>query len=303
MKKRTLLILATAALLPALTACAPYDYSDRLSEVRSDLFIAQTEEFTLTLACVEREYPYADDGVPCPMTKTVQATLSPVTAPAGERYRDLEVEVAVYDKGDSGPGALLRSETFRPAYLNESMLGDFQETPKSLNRSQESFVRFSEPVSVGGTFYVGYRIKSAPEDTYFSAYSLPQGATARNTAWVRPEGGAWTRATDYARAGFATSLYVDPVVRYGEWVANEPVEAPGAEPIVSVGPGRGEVHIVLPEDMREASYALHAASGKRMAAGTIAGPRATLRLTPKERGVYILTISGEGKRYSRKIVL
>ena len=84
MKKRTLLILATAALLPALTACAPYDYSDRLSEVRSDLFIAQTEEFTLTLACVEREYPYADDGVPCPMTKTVQATLSPVTAPAGD---------------------------------------------------------------------------------------------------------------------------------------------------------------------------------------------------------------------------
>ncbi len=226
-----------------------------------------------------------------------------VTAPAGERYRDLEVEVAVYDGGDSGPGALLRSETFRPAYLNESMLGDFQETPKSLNRSQESFVRFSEPVSVGGTFYVGYRIKSAPEDTYFSAYSLPRGATARNTAWVRPEGGAWTRATDYARAGFATSLYVDPVVRYGGWVANEPVEAPGAEPIVSVGPGRGEVHIVLPEDMREASYALHAASGKRVAAGTIAAPRATLRLTPKERGVYILTISGEGKRYSQKIVL
>ena len=76
MKKRTLLILATAALLPALTACAPYDYSDRLSEVRSDLFIAQTEEFTLTLACVEREYPYADDGVPCPMTKTAFVCLS-----------------------------------------------------------------------------------------------------------------------------------------------------------------------------------------------------------------------------------
>ena len=64
MKKRTLLILATAALLPALTACAPYDSSDRLSEVRSDLFMAQTEEVTLTLAGVRRRDPYADDEDP-----------------------------------------------------------------------------------------------------------------------------------------------------------------------------------------------------------------------------------------------
>ena len=225
-----------------------------------------------------------------------------VTPPAGERYRDLEVEVTVYS-GDAGPTVLLGAETFQPGYLNESILGDFQETLKSLNRSQESFVLFSEPISVSGTFYVGYRIKNAPEDTYFSVYNLPRGATTRNTAWVRPEGGAWTRATDYARAGFATSLYVDPVVRYGSWVGNESIEVSGGLSVVSVSPERGEVHIVLPEDMREASYALHAASGKRVAAGTIAGQRATLRLTPKERGLYILTISGEGKRYSQKIVL
>ena len=74
---------ATAVLLTA-AACAPYDYSDRLSEVRSDLFIAETEDFTLTLACVEREYPYADDGIPCPMTKSVQITLAPAGTPADE---------------------------------------------------------------------------------------------------------------------------------------------------------------------------------------------------------------------------
>ena len=104
MKKRTLLILATAALLPALTACAPYDYSDRLSEVRSDLFIAQTEEFTLTLACVEREYPYADDGVPCPMSKTLQVELVPVVKPDG----DVEIYI-----GDGGTGG---EASYRTAY-------------------------------------------------------------------------------------------------------------------------------------------------------------------------------------------
>ena len=84
MKKRFCLFLAAAALLPLCAACAPYRYNDCLSEVRSDLFLAETEYFTLTLACVEREYPYADDGIPCPMSKSVQVTLSPLTPPAGD---------------------------------------------------------------------------------------------------------------------------------------------------------------------------------------------------------------------------
>ena len=71
-------------------ACAPYDYSARVSEVRSDLFLAETEAFTLTVACVSREYPYADDGIPCPMTDTLEASLAPKgDAPAAvEIYAD-----------------------------------------------------------------------------------------------------------------------------------------------------------------------------------------------------------------------
>ena len=83
MKKRFLPLLGAAALLPALAACAPYDYSDRVSQVRSDLFLAQTEAFSLTLACLEQEYPYADDGIPCPMTRSVQIVLEPIEAPKG----------------------------------------------------------------------------------------------------------------------------------------------------------------------------------------------------------------------------
>lgn len=77
MKKRNFCALALAALLPLLSACSPYDYSDRVSEIRSDLFLAETEQFTLTLACVSREYPYADDGIPCPMTDIVEVTVDP----------------------------------------------------------------------------------------------------------------------------------------------------------------------------------------------------------------------------------
>ena len=104
MKKRFLSLLALTLFLPAFAACAPYDYSDRLSEVRSDLFVAETEDFTLQLSCLEREYPYADDGVPCPMSKTLQVELVPVVKPDG----DVEIYI-----GDGGTGG---EASYRTAY-------------------------------------------------------------------------------------------------------------------------------------------------------------------------------------------
>ena len=77
MKKRTACALLAAALAPMFSSCAPYDYSDRVSEVRSDLFLAETDAFALSVACLSREYPYADDGIPCPMTDTVEVSIRP----------------------------------------------------------------------------------------------------------------------------------------------------------------------------------------------------------------------------------
>ena len=76
MKKCIGTVILLGALLPALTACGEYDYTAHISEERSDLFCAQTDEFSLTLSCVLREYPYVSDGVPCDMTKSVEITLT-----------------------------------------------------------------------------------------------------------------------------------------------------------------------------------------------------------------------------------
>lgn len=86
----TLGALTAALLLPMFSACAPYDYSDRVSEIRSDLFLAETDDFSLTLACISREYPYADDGIPCPMSDTIEITL----VPAGDPPSHVEVYAA-----------------------------------------------------------------------------------------------------------------------------------------------------------------------------------------------------------------
>lgn len=76
MKKKLSSLVLLCALIPALGGCSGDNYTSRISEARSDLFCAETEEFSLTLACVSREYPYLADGVPCTRSDYVEVVLS-----------------------------------------------------------------------------------------------------------------------------------------------------------------------------------------------------------------------------------
>lgn len=82
MKRRLLCLLLLLGFLPVLAACRGEDYEARISEIKRDIFCAQTEDFTLTVACLSREYPYADDGVACAMTDTIEVTIAPAGAAA-----------------------------------------------------------------------------------------------------------------------------------------------------------------------------------------------------------------------------
>lgn len=73
------------AFLPLLCACSGIDYEDYLSESREDVFLAQTESFSLTVSCTSREYPYVSDGIACPKSKVVEVSLIPLD-PAASDY-------------------------------------------------------------------------------------------------------------------------------------------------------------------------------------------------------------------------
>lgn len=76
MKRRFFAVLLVSLLLPALAACGKhYDYTKHLSEVKSDLFLAETEEFSVTVCCISREYPYASDGIACPRSELIEISL------------------------------------------------------------------------------------------------------------------------------------------------------------------------------------------------------------------------------------
>ncbi len=84
MKAIRFIILAAFFCLPALSACKKADCTEAISDVRSDLFLAETQEFTLTLACISREQPFLSDGIVAPRSDYIEITLTP--ALLGERY-------------------------------------------------------------------------------------------------------------------------------------------------------------------------------------------------------------------------
>lgn len=96
MKRRFCTIFIVVILFPLLAACKQESYAQYVSEIKSDVFCAQTEQFSLTISCSSREYPYADDGVPCPMSNVIEATLTPVNRVSGD--------VAVYAADQSWGG-------------------------------------------------------------------------------------------------------------------------------------------------------------------------------------------------------
>ncbi len=85
MKKLLFLFIPLLA-LPMLAGCRGEDYTKYLSYVRSDVFVAETEDFSLTLSCVTREVPYASDGVACAGQQLLEIELTPTQADGTENY-------------------------------------------------------------------------------------------------------------------------------------------------------------------------------------------------------------------------
>lgn len=223
-----------------------------------------------------------------------------VTPSAGDSYREMKVTVHVY-AGQQKPETLLHTEVFQPSYSNKVSFDDtFQETIKPLNRSQESFVLFSEPLPVEGNFYISYRIEEAPGGTFFSVYNLPSGEVTGNTAWVK-KGDEWMEASVYPASAFPTSLFIDPVVQY---TVETGIGVPKAESPVWIyrGAEPGLLHIHLPERIASARYTLFAVGGQACGQGALQGGRNEVRVAKHTPGLYFIQIKEGNNSYVEKIL-
>ncbi len=135
MRKRCFWFVPFLLSLPLLAACGgKYDYTRHISEIKYDIFRAETEEFSVTLSLSSREYPYADDGVACTRTNLAEISL----VPAGGLSADFCVYVV---QGESEWGGEASFRNVRGDYYYSQGVETFPEGSVSLRIEWESETR------------------------------------------------------------------------------------------------------------------------------------------------------------------
>lgn len=124
MKKFFLAFLTLLLMIPALSACGKYDYSVHVSDEKSDIFCAETETYTLTVACVTREYPFLCDGVTANRSTLLEAVLTEKT-PSGGEYE-------IYFLGDSQKGGDMSFRSVTGDYFYSRTAESFPEETLSV---------------------------------------------------------------------------------------------------------------------------------------------------------------------------
>lgn len=221
-----------------------------------------------------------------------------IVNPSISNSENIDIEITVYSGYDK-PERLLHTESFQPKFTTFEK-EDFENVSKPLNRDQESFITFSEPVAVSGTFFVGYRIKSSTNNVFFSAFNLPKGQTTKNTTWINYKG-QWMEATAHPTTPMSTSLFVDPVIQYNTASANTSIEK--NNPIrIFKGTSPGTVHILLPEDIRQARYSIFTADGKIRQDGTIYTGQNRITIPSVTAGIHLIQITYNNESFTQKIL-
>ena len=85
------------------------DYFDCVSELRSNILLAETDEFTLRVYAVTKEYPYAADGVANDTTTRAEFYLF---APSGDKECSLSFRVDGENYGGDMPYDSVKAEYY-----------------------------------------------------------------------------------------------------------------------------------------------------------------------------------------------
>lgn len=222
-----------------------------------------------------------------------------IVTPSIENPEDMEVELTIY-KGSGKPETLLHTEIFKPAFITLDEEDIFIDSVKPLNRIQETFVTFSEPVEVSGNFFIGYKIRASSDNSAFSAFNLAKGETSKNTTWLRYKD-EWIEATEHPAVPMSTALFIDPVIQYNTASANTTVESP--HPIrIFTETVSGTIHIIVSESIRHAMYSIVTPDGRTVGKGTLRYGQNIVASPSFQPGIYLVNIRYDNKSFTQKIL-
>ena len=178
--KKICAVLVCALLLVGTVACSgKFDYSEYLSENRTDTFVAEIEGGKLTADTGTRENPYKVDGTSCEKEQFTVITFTPDTFIPGKKYGYIAVidwvehsgdmvmhpfgdsySADIKDKSDASeiPFKIVDGETVIETTLKSVMTEDMIDAERALTVGrealQEAFDSHTEGKTLKGELYV-----------------------------------------------------------------------------------------------------------------------------------------------------
>ena len=120
LKSRLTCLLFLPIVLFSLCACkSKVEYFDYVSELRSNIFLARNEDFSLRAYAVEKETPYSPDGIKRETSKRTEILL---IAPSGERDCELFFTIDEHTYGGDMSFDNVRAEYYFSCTLDVSTL-------------------------------------------------------------------------------------------------------------------------------------------------------------------------------------
>lgn len=226
-----------------------------------------------------------------------------ITSASIKNARGLNIKIKVYNDNNGLPGSLVHEQKMSYSfkyYENK----EFDETDRDMSKSVENYLRFDNPISVSGKFYIAYSDDSQATNGFSVMNVSPReiGAAYPNTAWIKTST-EWIRTSETIDNPMNTSLMIAPYV-IGEGLDLNPNTKPSKAETKAYF-SKETNHIFIKSNRDIISWKLYNTSGRLVMEGKADGSisRVSLPLNTPQTGVYLVKVEVEGKRDIIKVLV
>jgi hypothetical protein len=234
-----------------------------------------------------------------PGTKLRGAFLS---SPSVSNISGMNIRIRVYS-GENGPELLLHEQPYNYSYRYFDHSG-FPVAPRDMAHSVENYIRFDNPVSVSGSFYIAYYDANGIPSGFsaFSAEPRKIGSGLISTAWMK-NGLGWVKSSENIENPVNTTLLI---ASYAVGNSSVSVEPEKELPKLTVYHS-GEVKRIFIESNYELiEWEIFYSSGIKIHHETtdISINRASYSSAHLPRGVYIVRVrTADGSVVTKKVAV
>jgi hypothetical protein len=130
--------------------------------------------------------------------------------PTGD-VRNMNLRIRVYS-GENGPEQLLHEQPYNYSFEYYDNPG-FNSTTRNMSHNVENYIRFNNPVTVSGSFYISYYDANGTTSGFsaFNAEPRKIGLGLISTAWMK-NGSGWVKSSENIENPINTTLLIAPYV-------------------------------------------------------------------------------------------